>query len=120
MTGIIAANTPSRAHRVPLRPRWLAPNGRDHSDASRFIAFHVHRSAGTVRSPSTHQPEEDQMSVIPKCPHCGSTEQPKATEQDHHATTVLVLYCASCGSILGAADVRPHYPQLGGPQHSAA
>lgn len=43
------------------------------------------------------------MSVIPKCPHCGSTEQPQATEQDHRATTVLVLYCSSCGSILEAS-----------------
>jgi hypothetical protein len=91
-----------------------------HSDASRFMASHVCRSAGTVQSPSTHHPEEDQMSVIPKCPHCGSTEQPKAIEQDHDATTVLVLYCSSCGSILGAADSRPHYPRLGGPDSSAA
>jgi hypothetical protein len=28
-------------------------------------------------------------------------------------TAVLVLFCASCGSILGAADVAPHYPNLG-------
>ena len=80
------------------------------------MASHVYRSAVTVRSPSTHQPEENQVSVSPKCPQCGSTEQPKAIEQDYHVTTILVLYCSSCGSILGAADLRPHYPQLGGPQ----
>jgi hypothetical protein len=53
------------ARRVPLRPRWLAPDGRDHSDASRFMASHVYRPAGTVQSSITHQPEEDQVSVSP-------------------------------------------------------
>lgn len=60
------------------------------------------------------------MSVSPKCPHCGSTEQPKAIERDYHLTTVLVPYFSSCGSILGAADSRPHYRQFGGPRSSAA
>jgi hypothetical protein len=67
------------------------------------MASHVYRPAVTVQSPTTHQREEDQMSVSPKCPHRGSTEQPKAIEQDYHVTTLLVLYCSSCGSILGPA-----------------
>jgi hypothetical protein len=54
------------------------------------------------------------MSVIPKCPFCNSTEQPKSIEQEHDMTTLLVLYCASCGSILGAADLSQHYPTFGG------
>jgi uncharacterized Zn finger protein len=52
------------------------------------------------------------MSVTPKCPFCDSTEQPKSVAQEHDVTTVLLLYCASCGSILEAADLRPHYPVL--------
>ena len=83
------------------------------------MASHVCRSAGTVQSPTIHQAEEGQISVSPKCPHCGSTEQPKTIEHEYHVTTVLVLYCSSCGSILGAADSRPHYPRLGGPGSSA-
>jgi hypothetical protein len=31
-------------------------------------------------------------------------------EQDHRGTTLLVLYCAACGSILAAADLHPNYP----------
>jgi hypothetical protein len=54
------------------------------------------------------------MSVIPKCPFCNSTEQPKSIEQEHDMTTLLVLYCASCGSILGTADLSQHYPTFGG------
>lgn len=50
------------------------------------------------------------MSVTPKCPHCGSIELPAHVQQEHDVTTVLVLYCASCGSILAAADYSPHYP----------
>jgi phage FluMu protein Com len=53
------------------------------------------------------------MSVKPKCPYCNSTEQPKSVTQDHHVTTVLLLYCAACGSILAAADFHPHY-EVGG------
>ena len=34
--------------------------------------------------------------------------------KDHDLTTVLVLYCSSCGSILGAADFSPRYPDLAG------
>jgi hypothetical protein len=52
------------------------------------------------------------MDVIPKCPFCDSTEQPKSVAQEPQVTTVLVLYCASCGSILGAADLRQHYLDL--------
>jgi uncharacterized Zn finger protein len=48
------------------------------------------------------------MSVIPKCPHCGSTEPLESVAQEHDETTVLVLFCASCGSILAAADFEPH------------
>jgi len=84
------------------------------------MASRVYRSAVKVQSPTTHQSEEDQMSVSPKCPQCGSTEQPQAIEQDYHVTTLLVLYCSSCDSILGAADLRPHYPQLGGLHSSSA
>jgi phage FluMu protein Com len=52
------------------------------------------------------------MSVIPKCPYCNSTDQPKSMQQDHDVTKILVLYCASCGSILAAADFQPHYPDF--------
>jgi hypothetical protein len=33
-------------------------------------------------------------------------------QQDHDVTKILVLYCASCGSILAAADFQPHYPDF--------
>jgi uncharacterized Zn finger protein len=54
------------------------------------------------------------MSVTPKCPYCGSTEKPTSVAQEHNLTTVLVLYCASCGSILAAADFSPHPDLTGG------
>jgi uncharacterized Zn finger protein len=57
------------------------------------------------------------MSATPKCPHCGSIELPEHVQQEHDVTTVLVLYCANCGSILAAADYFPHYP---GPQAPAS
>jgi hypothetical protein len=53
------------------------------------------------------------MDVTPKCPHCNSTDKPKSVKQDHDLTSVLLLYCASCGSILAAADLRPGFPQFG-------
>ena len=57
------------------------------------------------------------MRVTPKCPYCGSLELPAHVQQEHDVTTVLVLYCASCGSILAAADYAPHYPH---PEPSAS
>jgi uncharacterized Zn finger protein len=54
------------------------------------------------------------MSGIPKCPYCDSTEQPMSVAQDHGETTVLVLFCGSCGSILAAADFNPHFPDFSG------
>jgi uncharacterized Zn finger protein len=54
------------------------------------------------------------MSVIPKCPYCESTEPLESVVQEHDETTVLVLFCASCGSILAAADFEPHYPDFAG------
>lgn len=51
------------------------------------------------------------MSVAPKCPYCGSIDLPAHVQQEHDVTTLLVLYCASCGAILGAADYSPHYPR---------
>ena len=54
------------------------------------------------------------MSVSPKCPSCGAIERPLSVEQEHHRTTLLVLYCAVCGSILAAADLHPNYPTFGG------
>jgi uncharacterized Zn finger protein len=52
------------------------------------------------------------MDVTPKCPYCDSTDAPKSVRQEHDQTTVLVLYCASCGSILAAADLSSHFPEL--------
>ena len=58
------------------------------------------------------------MNDILKCPYCNSTAQPNSVKRDYDVTTVLILYCASCSSILGAADFRPHYPDLTGPHAS--
>lgn len=52
------------------------------------------------------------MAIAPQCPHCHSKERPLSVRQEHEWTTVLVLFCPSCGSILAAADVSPHYPDL--------
>ena len=61
------------------------------------------------------QGQRDDMHVrtaTPKCPHCGSTEPLATVEQEHQVTTLLVLYCSSCGAILGAANRLPHLPDL--------
>lgn len=50
------------------------------------------------------------MDVTPKCPYCNSADKPASVRQEHDLTTVLVLYCGSCGSILTAADMLTHYP----------
>jgi uncharacterized Zn finger protein len=55
------------------------------------------------------------MSITPKCPYCDSTEPLESVVQEHDETTVLVLFCASCGSILAAADFDPHPDFTGGP-----
>jgi uncharacterized Zn finger protein len=55
------------------------------------------------------------MSVTPKCPHCESTDQPKTVRKELEGATALILYCASCGSILAAADVQPQYAASGLP-----
>lgn len=59
------------------------------------------------------------MSVEPQCPQCHSTERPMSVRQEHDMTAVLVLFCASCGSIVGAADVAPQYPDLSGSRRSS-
>lgn len=53
------------------------------------------------------------MTATPKCPYCGSTDPLASVEQEHHRTTVLILYCSSCGAIVAAADLSAHYPDLG-------
>jgi hypothetical protein len=39
-------------------------------------------------------------------------EPPNSVRQDHDIATVLILYGASCRSILGAADFHAHYPNF--------
>lgn len=53
------------------------------------------------------------MTAAPRCPYCNSTEQPKSVTQDYDVTTILVLYCGSCGAILAAADYSPSYSGTG-------
>jgi hypothetical protein len=55
------------------------------------------------------------MSATPRCPHCGSIKLPAHVQQEHDGTTVLVLFCETCGAILAAADYAPHYPHAEAP-----
>ncbi len=53
------------------------------------------------------------MSVTAKCGYCGSDERPNSVMQEHDVATLVVLYCASCGAILAAADYNPRYSETG-------